>query len=79
MIPHPYWRLAETIHQERIQATQRPRPEWPSPTRPARQIPAVHRQLRMLLAVVLRRLAILLEPNESAQQPVSSRGQQRTA
>ena len=63
MIPHPYYHLARIIHEERIAASKRPRPEsWfldaaPSPRQPSRS-----QRFRGWLAQALVSIAVRLEP-----------------
>lgn len=71
MLPFPYFKLAQAIHQERIRAAERKRPEWmysdafllKESTRPSRE----HgRLLRALLAQTLRQFAAVIDPARCA-------------
>jgi hypothetical protein len=74
MMPSTY-QLARLLHEERISAAKRPRPEWPdaaaSVARPRRQTVA-SRHVRRFVAQVLRRLAERVEPAPAASASAST-------
>jgi hypothetical protein len=63
MIPMQYHQFAQLVHQERIQAALRPRPEWDSP---ARSRPAPRSPLAWSRTKLLARLVAPLRLRESA-------------
>jgi len=68
VIPFEYARLAQIIHQERIQAAQARRPEWMYTDSPAAapQRSGVTRRLRVVVAQALHRIAARFEPSAPA-------------
>jgi hypothetical protein len=69
------YQLARLLHEERISAAKRPRPEWPdaaaSAAQPRREVVA-SRHVRSFVAQALRRLADRVEPAPAASASAST-------
>ena len=71
-----YHQLARLIHEERIDAARRARPEWPDTAIPAAgawRSSRGGRRLRRWVAQALHGLAVRVEPSSSAWPPPGSR------
>jgi hypothetical protein len=73
MIPQPYFRLAQMIHEERIEAAQRRRPEWSYVLPLARRQNGAGRRVRALAAHGLRWIATAIGPSGATWQTTSNR------